>query len=251
MTELLVRGSEAVADSKHLGYVGQDAHRTCWAWLTPESCQARPGDRVEVPEERLLQCPADVPVNRVLTLLGYWPAWRVTQWARLEIGSGVLIVWSGTFAKQVADLCRCRGALWCGVWGASPVGANGEFWLPVSGERQPGEILRALPRQPDSVLVLGGGVHELMVAIAICRDLGTVVVAVPPGPALDLNFYPDVHRRGLTIRAGSPFEYGPGDAKAWNHAARRINTLIGSGLLTPSHSVEAVTQLSQRCSREI
>jgi hypothetical protein len=69
--------------------------------------------------------------------------------------------------------------------------------------------------------------------LAICRDLGTVVVVVPPGGAIDLNFYPDVHRRGLMIRVGSPFEYSPDDVGVWNRAARRINTLIDLGLLAP------------------
>jgi NADPH:quinone reductase-like Zn-dependent oxidoreductase len=232
MTELLMRAAAKVsAESAFLVCVGVDAYQISWAWLAPETRLVRTDDRVEVPGERLLRCPADVPVDRVLALLAYWPAWRVTEWARLEIGSGVLIVGSGGLARQAADLCRCRGVLWRGAWGTSEARDHGEFWFPLSRAQQPSEMCRALPRQPDSVLVLGGGAHELTVALAICRDLGTVVVAVSPGAALDLNFYPDVHRRGLTIRAGSPFEYGPDDVEGWNRAARRINRLIDSGLL--------------------
>jgi hypothetical protein len=234
MTELLVRAASKLSvESAFLGCLGEDVHQTSWAWLAPEACLTRKDDRVEVPSERLLPCPADAPVDRLLALLAYWPAWRVTEWARLEIGSGVLIVGSGGLARQAADLCRCRGALWRGVWGTSEVRDDGEFWFPISRGWQPSEMCRALPRQPDSVLVLGGGAHEFTVTLAICRDLGTVVMAVPPGAAIDLNFYSDVHRRGLTIRAGSPFEYGPGDIEAWNRAARRINTLIALGILAP------------------
>jgi len=233
MTELVVRDSAAAADSRYLGYVGEDAHQISWAWLAPESPLARTDDRVEVPGAELLPCPADVPRDRLLTLLAYWPAWRVTAWARLEIGSGVLIVGSGTLAKQVAEFCRCRGALWRGVWGASGTRDGEDLWFPLSGGQQPSEILRALPARPDSVLVLGGGAHEFIAALTICRDLGTVVVATPLATALDLNLYPDVHRRGLTIHAGSPFEYGPADREAWSQAARRINTLIDLGLVAP------------------
>jgi hypothetical protein len=172
-------------------------------------------------------------VDRLLALLAFWPAWRVTDWARLEIGSGVVIVGSGEFAKRVADLCKCRGAVWRAIWGTAELREDGEFWFPRSGGQQPRDILRALPRQPDSVLVLGGSVHELTATLAICRDLGTVVVAAPLGAALDLNLYPDVHRRGLTIRAGSPFEYGPADVEAWGQVACRINMLMDSGLLAP------------------
>jgi NADPH:quinone reductase-like Zn-dependent oxidoreductase len=237
MTEVFVRAAARVsAESAYLGCVGEDAHQISWVWLAPESSRARTNDRVEVPNERLLPCPADVPVDRLLTLFGYWLAWRVTGWGRLEIGSGVLIVGSGGLAKQVADLCRCRGALWRGVWGTSEARDYGEFWFPLSGGQEPREILRALPGRPDSVLVLGGGAHEFAATLALCRDLGTVVVAGPPAAAFDLNLYPDVHRRGLTIHAGSPLEYGPGDVEAWSQAVRRINTLIDSGLLAPGSS---------------
>lgn len=234
MTKLLVSAAAKVsAEPAFLGCIGKDASKTSWAWLAPETGLTQKDDDVEVPGERLLPCPVDLPVDRLLALLAYWPAWRVTEWARLEIGSGVLIVGSGDFARRAADLCRCRGALWRGLWGTSEVRDDGEFRFALSREQEPREICRALPRQPDSVLVLGGGVHELTATLAICRDLGTVVVAAPPGGAIDLNFYPDVHRRGLTIRVGSPFEYGPDDVGVWNQAARRINALIDLGLLAP------------------
>lgn len=35
-----------------------------------------------------------------------------------------------------------------------------------------------------------------------------------------------------SARAGSPFEYSPGDIEAWNRAAPLINTLIDSGVLS-------------------
>lgn len=234
MTELLVRAAAKLsADSALLGCVGEDVYHSWWAWLAPETLQTQKDDRVEVPSELLLPCPADLCADRILALLAYWPAWRVTEWARLEVGSGVLIVGSSGLVRKAADFCRCRGALWRGVWGTSEVRDAGEFWFPLSREQQLKEMFRRLPRQPDSVLLLGGGVHELTVTLTLCRDLGTVVVAVPLGAAVDLNFYPDVHRRGLTIRAGSPFEYGSGEVEAWNRAARRINILIDSGLLVP------------------
>jgi hypothetical protein len=94
-------------------------------------------------------------------------------------------------------------------------------------------MLRALPRQPDSILVLGASAQELTAALMMCRDLGTVVVVSPLGAPFDLNLYPDVHRRGLTIRAGLPFEYEPADVEAWSQAARRMNTLMDLGLLVP------------------
>jgi NADPH:quinone reductase-like Zn-dependent oxidoreductase len=233
VTKLLVRATVRVsAEPEYLGCVGQDAHETSWGWLMPLSREAGTADGVEIPGTRLLPCPVDVPVDRLLALLAYWPAWRVTEWARLEIGSGVVIVGSGELVKRVADLCRCRGALWRAVWGMAET-EDREFWFPLSGGQQPRDMLRALPRQPDSVLVLGGSAQELAAVLVMCRDLGTVVVAAPPSAALELNLYPDVHRRELTIRTGSPFEYGPADVEAWSQAARRINTLMNSGLLTP------------------
>jgi NADPH:quinone reductase-like Zn-dependent oxidoreductase len=232
MIELVVRATSRVsADSGYFGCVGEDGYKSSWAWLAPESWKPRTDDRVEVPDELALRCPADVPNDWLLQVLSYWPAWRVTEWARLEIGSGVLIVGAGGLARQVANLCRCRGALWRGIWGSRDAQNDGELWFRLSGGQQPIDILRALPRQPDSVLVLGGDAHELTTTLALCRDLGTVVVATAPAAAIDLNLYQDVHRRGLTIRASSPFKYGKVDGEAWIKAARRINRLIDSGRL--------------------
>jgi NADPH:quinone reductase-like Zn-dependent oxidoreductase len=234
MTELRVRATVKVSAAPVvLGYVGEDANGSLWAWLTAEACSTEGDDRVELPAERLLPCAPGVPEDRLLALLAYWPAWRVTEWARLEIGCNVLIVGSSGLSTQVAGLCRCRGALWRAIWGAPETRDEGELWFPLPGEQRAEHVGGALPRPPDSVLVLGGSAHALTASLATCRDLGTVVVAAPPAAAIDLNLYPDVHRRGLTIHAGSPFAYGPGDVDAWNRAACRINTLIESGLLAP------------------
>jgi hypothetical protein len=235
MIEVVVRAAFRLsAGSGYVGCVGKDSCKSSWAWLVPESWQLRTDDRVEVPDELALPCPADVPGDRLPAVLAYWPAWRVTEWARLEIGSGVLIVGAGGLARQVAYLCQCRGTLWRGVWGTPDARDDGELWFGLSGGQRPNDFLRALPRHPDSVLMLEGGAHEIATTLALCRDLGTVVVATSPAVAVDLNLYPDVHRRGLTIRAGSPFRYGRADGEAWHQAARRINRLIDSGRLESS-----------------
>src|SRR5262249_60541755 len=110
-------------------------------------------------------CPADVPGDRLPAVLAYWPAWRVTEWARLEIGSGVLIVGAGGLARQVAYLCQCRGTLWRGIWGTPNARDDGEVWFGVSGGQRPNDFLPALPRHPASLLMLEGGAHAIRASL--------------------------------------------------------------------------------------
>lgn len=49
--------------------------------------------------------------------------------------------------------------------------------------------------------------------------------------AVDLNLYPEPHRRGLRVRAGRPFEHGPPDVEDWRRAARRIARRVTLGRL--------------------
>src|SRR5262249_46033400 len=110
MIEVVVRAASRLsAGSGYLRWGGEDSWKSAWVWLVPESWQFRTDERVEVPDELALPCPADVPGDRLPAVLAYWPAWRVTEWARLENGSGVLIVGAGGLGRQVADLCQCRG----------------------------------------------------------------------------------------------------------------------------------------------
>src|SRR5262249_58960138 len=113
MIEVVVRAASRLsAGSGYLGCVGEDSYKSSWAWLVPESWQFRTDDRVEVPDELALPCPADVPGDRLPAVLAYWPAWRGAGVARLEIGSGVLIVGAGGFARQGAVSCQLLGTVW-------------------------------------------------------------------------------------------------------------------------------------------
>jgi hypothetical protein len=184
------------------------------------------GERIKVSDQHLLPCPPDLADDRLLIILDYWPAWRVTEWGGLEVGSGVLVIGEDGVAWQVAQLCRLRGVLWRALWGGAKPGQEGEYWLPLRDGQTVDELLRHLPVRPDTVIMLTGGAHELCVATEVCRDGATVVLAGPVTGKADLSLYPDVHRRGIYIRAGSPFQYDEGDIQGWRQAAQRINTLI-------------------------
>jgi NADPH:quinone reductase-like Zn-dependent oxidoreductase len=191
-------------------------------------------ERVKVPNEQLLPCPPEVPGERLVALVTYWPAWRVTEWAGLEIGSRVLIIGDHGVANHVAQLCRWRGALWRGVLGGTQARTDVEYRLALRDGTTADEVLRALPARPDVAILLAGGMRDLRVATEVCRDGAMVVLAAQSTGKVDLNFYPDVHRRGIHIRSGLPFQYGRTDVEGWRRAARRITRLIGLGHLAVS-----------------
>lgn len=175
--------------------------------------------------------PREEPQEQMATVLAYWPAWRVTDWAQVEIGSRILIVGSGELAERVARLCRCRGALWTAVWGSGHPRIGVEYLIPLQSGQGARQVLSALPARPDSVAVLDCSIDVLSASLELCRDGGTVIIIGMPALEINLNLYPDAHRRELTVRVRSLSECGSADSEDWFHVTRRINTLFRLGLL--------------------
>jgi NADPH:quinone reductase-like Zn-dependent oxidoreductase len=215
-------------DPCHVGYVGYDVNKAPWAWVTSQPAYA--AESVEVPDRWLLPCPEELPPELLLTAINYWPAWRAMHWARLEFGNGLLIVGSGRLAETVAKLSRCWGILWRVKWSTS-AGTDGERWLPLLPGQGANELLQVLPARPDSAVVLEGGAEVLRVTLEVCRDEAAIALVARESSNVDLNLYPELHRRGLRIRVGCPFKYTPRDVEGWRRAAGLIGKLVTLGRL--------------------
>jgi hypothetical protein len=216
-------------DPCYVGYVGYDVDKTSWAWVALKPVCAT--EYAEVPDRRLLPCPPDISPELLLTAINYWPAWRAAEWARLEFGSGLLIVGSGRLAETVMKLSGCWGVLWRAIWSSSQSGSDVERGLLLRPEQGANELLRTLPARPDSAVVLEGGAEVLRVTLEVCRDEAAIALVARESSGVDLNLYPELHRRGLRFRAGCPFEYGPSDVDGWRRAARLIGKLVTLGRL--------------------
>ncbi len=83
------------------------------------------------------------------------------------------------------------------VGGSVEVVGNGALARCLRAEvvsRRPGE------RPPDVIVDLSGDPHALADVVRRVADLGAIVLAGDPaGRAVDIDFYPDVHVRGLRL----------------------------------------------------
>jgi hypothetical protein len=164
----------------------------------------------------------------MLGLLCHWPAWRITQLARLELGSRLLVVGGGWLARRVLEFAGLWGCLWRAACGPAELRPSSEFWI----ERADAQALRRmLPANPDAVVLLTHEQDQIEQALAACRDKGSAVMAIPDRSMIDLNLYPDVHRRSLRVVGCAPMDRRALSEDDVNHAFERIAALAAAGQL--------------------
>ncbi len=207
--------------------VGRTSEGRIVSWL---SCPDNDTAQVPLPGSRdLLTAPDGFTADEMLAVSRLWPAWRVVDAARLELGAGVLVLGGGGLADHVLQLCGLRGALWRAVCGALPGGADCERVVAGASQADPDALSRALPSSPDAILVLDGFVDALRAALRLCRSRGTVVTCATKPTSFALDLYADLHRRGLRIVAVDPLDRGA--VEDWPLAALRIRKLLEAGRL--------------------
>jgi hypothetical protein len=208
--------------------LAEDADGRRWAWLAPGPPPA-PGTPLDAPLAFAQPCPASLSDDQAIEALCDWPAWRLTRLAGLEIGSGLLVAGDDALARRVLRVAHVRGCLWRAVHGAPALREAADRWIDP-GARTAEAVLKALPARPDAAVVVCADVGRLVAALGASRDRGTVVFAFPGSERVDLDLYPDAHRRGLRIVGSQPddAESGP----EWAHAASRLLALQAAGVLT-------------------
>lgn len=197
-----------------------------WVWLTREA-SPEPASTMDVEEGHLLEQPADTPSEAALEALLLWPAWRATKAARLELGSGLLILGEGWLSHSLLRLSPRWGVLWRAAVHGAGGPASCEHGLPESALGSAAALARSLPSAPDAVIVTGNGSKLLPLALEVCRTRGVVVAAQDPtgGLSLEVNFYRDAHRRGLTLVTLDPFSCTSRDRAHWSTWASRCTRL--------------------------
>jgi hypothetical protein len=159
----------------------------------------------------------------MLGLLYYWPAWRVTQLAQLELGSRLLVVGDGWLARRVLEFSRLWGCVWRAACGPAELRDSAEFW----SERADAHTLQGiLPGRPDAVVLLSHQRGQIAPALAVCQDKGRVVLAVSDPMMVDLDLYPDVHRRSLRVVGCAPLERRDASDADVSHGLGRIAALL-------------------------
>ena len=188
--------------------IGAAADGTLAGWVGSLDVLPPQGSALEFGEDELLPLAPGCTEKEALHLVAAWPSWRVTEAASIEVGSRILVIGTGSLGAKVAELSRWRGAL---------TGLS--------------EVPRGEPRAPWDVVVFADGPVGLLAdATRACRTRGTVVLAGTYGAALDLNLYPDVHRRGLRIVCLAPYSLTPLARSEWARTAPALHRLLRRNL---------------------
>jgi hypothetical protein len=180
--------------------------------------------------------PSGFDVEQALTALDYWPAWTIVRAAGAELGSRIAVIGQDGSVRMVLDVCRIHGC----AWTAASVEVSGAGRADYDLGPPPFEaaaIRRAMPAEPDSVVVLGDASSVLPVALEICQSGGTVVAASidPHAPPVSLDLYRSVHKRGLSLVSLTVSWDSPEAEDSWIEIARAV-----PHLLRERHSVERV-----------
>ena len=193
---------------------GRDAQGARWLWLAPDDPQEAPGAVLQHEAAALLPLPTDIAAAEVERVLELWPLWRLVRAAALELGMNVVVAGAGRPADDIAALCRRHGAL------------RVERWTDEGADA----ICARLPGRPDCVFLLDGHHARLGPALQLCRDRGTVIVAGASSVPIDLNLYPDAHRRGLHVLVCGD-DVSRDMSATWPAELPRLLSLLRRGLL--------------------
>jgi hypothetical protein len=196
--------------------VGFDADGQRWLWLEPGAPAVAPGGKIEREGRTLLSLPSDMATAEIARVLELWPAWCLVRSADIELGMGILVVGGGHSVDPLTALCRLHGSLWLERW-------------TEDGETTE-SVLARLPARPDRVFIVGGHQSHLAGALRLCRDGGTVIVVGANATPVDLNLYPDAHRRGLRVLMRTEDAHRA-PATAWAEELPRLRALLRQGFL--------------------
>ena len=198
--------------------VGRDESGQLHGWIDTEAASEATPERAR----HYLPLGRDERPETVLPLLAAWPAWELARLAAVELGSRILVA-SEAVPTQVLIACRRSGCGWLGLWGAAPrrdlAVHVGEF--TEAPQRSP------LPGPLDAAIVLQGASRRLEAVLPMLRSRASLVLSDPGAGAKDLNTYPELHRRGLVLRALAVDRLPT--SERWAAAAPRLRVLCEGG----------------------
>jgi hypothetical protein len=172
--------------------------------LVPVEGDAAPGQEVQVTAERVADLPPALDANAarlvplVATALGAWES------LGLELGEVALVTGDGPAARLMAV-----AATWFGACPVLRLGASDALTLPgietlPAGEFGPAALGARLKTRPGVVVIELSGRPDVVDLILEAIPMFTrVLFAGPPGHRLTVDFYVNVHRKGLLLRSST------------------------------------------------
>ncbi len=179
----------------------------------------RPGDRVihlgthdsvsAVAAADAVKLPAGLSEETaVFSVLGYISMQGV-RLAGIQLGETVVVVGAGLVGQLAVQFSRLNGA---GLVVCSDLseprlklaGENGARALINPGRTDPLERIKELTegRQAEVVIEATGSPAVIPEAVRLAANLGRVILLGSPRGKVEMDFYPDVHSRGIQIIGG-------------------------------------------------
>jgi hypothetical protein len=224
VTETLASQNCGLGD-RRAAWVGQDKSGQFYAWIDTRVESSTAAVR------RYLPLSQGERPEAVLPLLAAWPAWELARLATVELGSRILVA-AEAVPTQVLIACRGSGCGWLGLWGPA---VSRDLAVHVGGFSA--DLRSSLfPGALDGAILLQGSSRRLDVVLPMLRTGASLVLSDPSAQAEDLNTYPDLHGRGLILRALAVDRLPT--AERWAAVAPRLRALREGGLLKTATTAE-------------
>ena len=199
---------------------------------------AAPGQEVQVAADRVAEVPAalDADVTRlvplVATAIGAWES------LNLELGDVALVSGDGPAARLMSV-----AATWFGACPVLRLGATDALALPgiqtlPAGEIAPAQLGARLKARPGVAVAELSGRPEVVDLILEAIPMFTrVLFGGPSGNRLTVDFYVNVHRKGLLLRS-STLAPASSVAAAWSGPTGEILARAARFLTVPARVAE-------------
>ena len=157
---------------------------------------------VTTPLETVLPVPTDLASEEAVFFhMGIFAIQGVRR-ARIEIGESVAVVGQGLIGSLAMQLSRLNGGL--PVWAVDRAKERLEISMACGADRavnaDVSEDLSALEQEGAEVVIEATGAPEpIKTALRIARPSGRVVLLASTRGETSVNFYADVHAKGLTL----------------------------------------------------
>lgn len=185
---LRLRCSHPLGTGEARACLGEDDAGRRWGWFESDASRTEP-----------TAIPSALNDADALCALVHLPGWRLSRLARLELGGRVVVAGDGWLARTTLTVCSLRGCAWRASAHDRDEPLPADYLIPRALSLL--EALRrgVLPANPDAVILTSALPERLLQATQVCRARGTIVVSGTGWSAVDLGFYPEIHKRGLRV----------------------------------------------------
>jgi threonine dehydrogenase-like Zn-dependent dehydrogenase len=187
-------------------------------------CEAAPGQRVEVPASGAIEVPAELPVETALLVPLAAVALRAWDSLRLEIGAAAVVT-PGLWSPILSAVA--------GWYGATPLLVRGAGDAASAGSGVDAETVSRLSAKLAGcpavcAIELTGRADTVDLLLESVPKYARVLFAGPQGDRLTIDYYVNVHRKGLHLSSTILSPLGAFTEPVDRDLAARVSCLLVS-----------------------